>query len=100
MRLTEFEIESIKRVATLHFGTEIEVILFGSRTNDRLRGGDIDLFIKSTQGIDLKLDTKIKFMTDLVMLIGDQKIDVVLGNRETIGSGLVKTIYKTGIQIC
>jgi hypothetical protein len=76
------------------------VILFGSRTNDRLRGGDIDLFIKSTQGIDLKLGTKIKFMTDLVMLIGDQKINVVLGNKETIGSRLVKTIFKTGIQIC
>lgn len=100
MRLTEYEIESIKNVARLHFGSEIEVFLFGSRTSEKLRGGDIDLFIKSTQGQDLRLGSKLSFITDLIILIGEQKIDVVLGNRETINSGLVKTIYKTGIQLC
>jgi predicted nucleotidyltransferase len=100
MRLTDFEIESIKNVAKHHFGSEIEVFLFGSRTSEKLRGGDIDLFIRSSQGKDLKSGSKVSFITDLVMLIGEQKIDVVLGNRETLSSGLVKTIYKTGIKIC
>jgi hypothetical protein len=45
MRLSEFEIESIKSLACRHFGTDVQVFLFGSRTSNQQRGGDIDLVI-------------------------------------------------------
>lgn len=100
MRLNEFEIESIKSLASLHFGNDTQVYLFGSRTNNLLRGGDIDLFISNPNGKHLKVSTKINFIADLMLRIGEQSIDVVLGNPEKKNSAFVKTIFQTGIQLC
>ncbi len=99
MRLSEFEIESIKSLANFHFGKNVQVFLFGSRTRNQLRGGDIDLFIRNP-GEQLRIRTKINFITDLILQIGEQKIDVVLDNPATKNSGFLKTIYKTAIQLC
>ena len=100
MRLSEFEIESIKSLAGRHFGKEVQVFLFGSRTSNKLRGGDIDLFIRNTNGKRLKIRSKINFMTDLIIQIGEQKIDVVLDNPGAKNPVFLKTIYQTGIQLC
>ncbi len=100
MRLSKFEIESIKSLAILHFGTGVQVILFGSRTNNQQRGGDIDLFISNPNIDFLKVRTKINFITDLILQIGDQKIDVVLDNPDIKNSIFFKTIHQTGIQLC
>lgn len=100
MRLSEYEIESIKTVANRHFGKDVEVFLFGSRTRNQLLGGDIDLFIRNANNKQLKIRTKINFITDLILLIGDQKIDVVLDNPATRNSTFFKTIHQTGIQLC
>jgi hypothetical protein len=100
MRLTEFEKESIKNLASHHFGTDVQVFLFGSRTNNLERGGDIDLFITNPYSGPLKARTKINFLTDLVLLIGEQKIDVVLDNQGLKDSLFLKRIYQTGIQLC
>ena len=100
MRLSEYEIESIKTVANRHFGKDVEVFLFGSRTRNQLLGGDIDLFIRNANNKQLEIRTKINFITDLILLIGDQKIDVVLDNPATRNSTFFKTIHQTGIQLC
>ncbi len=100
MRLSEFEIESIKNLANLHFGANVEVFLFGSRVKNNQRGGDIDLFIRNPAGTQLKIRSKINFITDLILQIGEQKIDVVLENKATKNSSFMKTIYSDGIQLC
>ena len=100
MRLSKFELESIKSVAGRHFGTGVQVFLFGSRTKNQERGGDIDLFIRSSNGDHLKIRTKIDFITELVQLIGEQKIDVVLDNPDSNNSKFFRMIAQTGIQLC
>ena len=40
MRLSEFEILSIRTLAFRHFGTDVQVFLFGSRTFNQQRGGE------------------------------------------------------------
>lgn len=100
MRLSEFEIESINSLAGYHFGTDVQVFLFGSRTNNQMCGGDIDLFIRNPNGKYLKIRTKINFITDLVLRIGEKSIDVVLDNLYTKNSVLIKTMNQTGIQLC
>jgi uncharacterized protein len=100
MRLEKFEIDSIKDLAQLHFGTDVQVILFGSRTSDSKRGGDIDLFIRKQNGDKPDIRSKINFITDLIFRIGEQKIDVVLDNPAIHDSQFLKTIYSTGIQLC
>jgi len=100
MRLSEFEIESITKLAHLHFGVGVHVVLFGSRTDNQQRGGDIDLFICNSNVSHLKIRTKINFLTDLMLQIGEQKIDVVLDHKKARNSVFFKTIYQTGIQLC
>ena len=48
MRLTQGEIDTIVRIAREIYGWGVEVFLFGSRTDDSKRGGDIDLLVRST----------------------------------------------------
>jgi len=100
MRLSEYEIECIKGVASHHFGADVQVFLFGSRTNNRERGGDIDLFIRNPNSEQLKTPSKIDFITELIQLIGEQKIDVVLDNPDLENSLFLGTINRTGIQLC
>ena len=100
MRLSEYEIESIKSVAMRHFGSEVQVFLFGSRTKNNEHGGDIDLFIRNPKNGHLKIRNKIKFITDLIQLIGEQKIDVVLDNPDLKNSLFLGTINRMGIQLC
>jgi len=100
MRLSEFEIESIKTLAKIHFGTEVQVFLFGSRTNDQARGGDIDLFIRNPNYVNLNARTKLNFTVDLIMKIGEQKIDVVLDHPEKQNTVFFKNINQTGIKLC
>lgn len=100
MRLSKFEIENIKKIACHHFRNRVHVYLFGSRTNNKERGGDIDLFICKPNREKLKIRSKINFITDLIFKIGEQKIDVVLDNPTARNSLFLKTIYKTRIQLC
>ena len=80
MRLKEAEIGAIKEVTKLIFGENTIIRLFGSRTNDFVKGGDIDLFIQSGQKISRseQYQLKIKFLVQLKKKIGDQKIDVLI----------------------
>ena len=100
MRLSEADIESIVNLANLHFGDDVQVFLFGSRANNQQQGGDIDLLIRNPNNGQLKIRAKINFITDLILQIGDQKIDVVLENQANKNSGFLKTIVQTAIRLC
>ena len=63
MRLTPKETETIKCTLDEIFG-ESEIILFGSRLDDNLKGGDIDLFIIPREPTNL-LSKKIKALARL-----------------------------------
>jgi predicted nucleotidyltransferase len=83
MRLSEFQIEIINKLAKKHFGQDATVFLFGSRTDDCMKGGDIDLFVKNGNEITLTVEAKIHFLTELKAQIGERKIDVVFDNATT-----------------
>jgi predicted nucleotidyltransferase len=74
MRLSKQEIEVIKSV--MHrFVKDAEIYLFGSRTRDDARGGDIDILLLSDKRIDLH--TIIQMKIALQDVLGEQKIDIV-----------------------
>lgn len=92
MRLSQFEIDTIKKLAVKYFGQETIVYLFGSRTDNNKRGGDIDLFINNTNQDRLTLEAKVYFLAELKSKIGDRKIDVVFDNANT---RLKKNFYRS-----
>jgi predicted nucleotidyltransferase len=83
MRLNQFQIATINALARKHFGQGSTVYLFGSRTDDHKKGGDIDLFISHISEAILTLEAKIHFLAELKAEIGDRKIDVVFDNDNT-----------------
>ena len=81
MRLTKYEITSIKEtfIKIFKYG---KIYLFGSRVDDTLKGGDIDLYIVS-HNIDNRLEKKLEFLVSLKQKIGYQKIDVIIAKDTT-----------------
>jgi len=96
MRLSEFQINSIKEIAKEIFG-DVRVILFGSRVDDNLKGGDIDLYLILNQQPHF-LD-KPKFLSKLKRKIGEQKIDVVIDYPERKKNLIDKEALKKGIEL-
>ena len=81
MRLSRKEIEAILNVAQKIYGASVKVYLFGSRTDDSKRGGDIDLLVRTPEG-DKGVLAKIRMSAMLKEILGDQKIDII-GDHET-----------------
>ena len=82
MRLTTEQIKVIKQTATEVFGDDAEVRLFGSRLNDRIGGGDIDLLISLPHVCEDRLGKELRLTARLQLRLGDQPFDVLVVDPE------------------
>lgn len=103
MRLTKQEINAIQSSFEEVFKSG-KIYLFGSRIDERKKGGDIDLYIDSdtTENLNKK---KIDFLLSLKQKIGEQKIDVVLSRdksrpieQEALSKGIILNTNTIKIQ--
>ncbi len=78
MRLTEKERAVLKEIVR-RADPEAEVYLYGSRADDALKGGDIDLLILSRR---LTLSNKLDFLVQMKDALGEQKIDILIKTPE------------------
>ena len=92
MRLEEWEINEIKKSLREVFGENAKVYLFGSRIDDRKKGGDIDLFVEA-DNIDYEKEKE--FWILLQERLGEQKIDIIY-NRDKF---LIEKVAKKGILL-
>lgn len=74
MRLSKKEISAIKK-NILRFDINAKVYLFGSRTNDKAKGGDIDVLVISNK---IGFTEKLKIRTGIFKEIEEQKLDLVV----------------------
>lgn len=93
MRLTTIEQETIHQAITA-VDPNAEIYLFGSRTDDQARGGDIDLFVLSNH-IDLM--NKLEILAQLHRHLGEQKIDVMI--ESDTAHPLAQIATKSGIRL-
>jgi predicted nucleotidyltransferase len=99
MRLTLEQADIIRNSARKHFGSATRVWLFGSRTDDSAKGGDIDLLVEAADKTANSFMTSIRFEVDLQNALGDQKIDILLsepGGNETAMHRMART---TGVEL-
>lgn len=81
MRLSQEQIASILEVVKQLAGEDATVYLFGSRLNDRAKGGDVDLLIETGKPLTLLDRTRIKmYLEKKLSLPGD----VITENRNDI----------------
>jgi predicted nucleotidyltransferase len=79
MRLTKKQLTAIKESFTELFLPDDHLWLFGSRTDDNARGGDIDLYIETTETDSAVVQRKrVLFGIAIQKKIGEQRLDVII----------------------
>lgn len=99
MRLTPETRDIIRHSTQAVFGIDSRVKLFGSRTDDDQRGGDIDLLVELPHPLP---DTRRKSLTlaaRLQMQLGDQPIDILVVDPETRLDAIHRHAVATGIPL-
>ena len=81
MRLREDRRHAIREEVSQIFGKEAIVLLFGSRVDDRARGGDIDLHIDASGSPAELLDRELRLRARLQRRLGERRIDIVVHDR-------------------
>ena len=93
MRLHQTEIQAIKETI-LSLDENAEIYIFGSRTDQTLKGGDIDILVLSQS---LSFGDKLKIKQMIFEKMEEQKIDLIIA-RDT-SSPFVRMAFKKGAQI-
>jgi predicted nucleotidyltransferase len=93
VRLSEAERAAI-REETGRRAPGATAYLFGSRTDDRRRGGDIDLLVFPCR---MSLENRLRFRMALVDRLGDQKIDLVVSADDS--DPLVRIARESGVRL-
>ncbi|MDR0940086.1 MAG: nucleotidyltransferase domain-containing protein [Mediterranea sp.] len=96
MRLRPTEIQIILQVAREIYGEGVRVYLFGSRTDDTKRGGDIDLLVRTTGEEKRGVLARIRMGARVKRHLGDQKIDIIGDDEE---SPVAHEALRTGILL-
>lgn len=100
MRISENEKHAIINTAQKIYNSVAAIYLFGSRVDNKKSGGDIDIYIKLDKKLENtdKINKKLDFITQLMLLIGDQKIDLVI-NDNSDDKLIYKIAEKEGIRL-
>ncbi len=91
MRLTPKQRQIIREAGLRHFG--VVPLVFGSRLDDRARGGDIDLYIPKPLPAAQALALETALWAELQQRLGEQKIDLVVARE-----GSLRTIDHVALQ--
>jgi predicted nucleotidyltransferase len=99
LRLSPQQVAIIKAEAQRQLGTEARVILFGSRTDDSARGGDIDLLVLTSSPVENRALAAIRFAAALQQRLGDQRIDVLVVTPDTPLQPIHRTAMGNGVPL-
>jgi len=99
MRLTPNQTQIIKREVANLFGADATVRLFGSRTEDGARGGDIDLIVSAPESFPDSRQRAVRLTARLQQRLGDQRIDVLVTDTETPGDTVRREALRTGLPL-
>ena len=78
MRLPKSQIKQIKEETKRLFGENALVRLFGSRLDDEIKGGDVDLLIEVTEHVKHPASLPAKLAARLMIANHGLKFDIVL----------------------
>ena len=95
MRLRRDEIAIIKAAATEAFGRTAVVRLFGSRLDDTLDGGDLDLHVEADATVDVE-QRRWAMQRQLWRRLHYDKIDLLVSQRGGTPRGFERIAYRDG----
>lgn len=99
MRLTEEQIRMVKLRAAECFGPDAEVWLFGSRVDNSERGGDVDLYIETSQRLADAAWRTLRLNGALQQAFGAQRIDIILRGSDEPMTAIHEEAKKSGVRL-
>jgi predicted nucleotidyltransferase len=99
MRLTSEQVLAIKQTAQAVLGDDARVILFGSRTNDAGRGGDIDLLFETRLQVPQRAQALDALYVGLIRRLGERKLDILLKDAATPEAPVLRVARETGVVL-
>jgi predicted nucleotidyltransferase len=100
MRLSPEHQATIRETLKRHFGPTSLIRLFGSRADDRAKGGDIDIYIEpdleSAQEI---VEARLDALAELHRALGDRKIDLVIHRKQGPDLPIHRHARATGVPL-
>jgi len=99
MRLAQNQVQAIKSVAQRVLGDDARVILFGSRTDDGKRGGDIDLLFETPHSVGNRATALGQIYVALIRELGDRKVDLLLSDPDTPDAPVLRVARETGVLL-
>ncbi len=99
MRISQQTRQAIRDTVREIFGAEAQVKLFGSRTNDDARGGDIDLLVELPLPTVETERKALQLAARLQLRIGDQPIDVLVVDPSTPRQVIHEQASVTGLVL-
>jgi predicted nucleotidyltransferase len=99
MRLNEEYAATIRAGVRKVFGPDARVWLFGSRTDDSRRGGDIDLYIEAPCPPEQIATLEGRLYAFLVRRLGEQRIDIVIRPHSKAPRPIDVEAKRTGVPL-
>lgn len=99
MRLSKSQVESIREAAQKVLGQHVVIRLFGSHTDDTLRGGDIDLLLETDHVIENRAQAICAIQGALMRSLGDRKIDILIKDPRTPEATVIRIAQQTGVSL-
>ena len=99
MRISASEQATIRQAVHEVVGADARVSLFGSRVDDALRGGDIDLFVEVARKVDKPVLLAARIGARLQRLLGEQRIDVLIATPDTAERPIHRIARRTGVAL-
>lgn len=99
MRLTPDQQAITKSTVDRVLGASNRVWLFGSRVNDDLRGGDIDLLVETEATFPNRANMLCRLYGALIFALGDRKLDVLLKDGRTNDAPIFNIAKRTGVLL-
>jgi len=96
MRLTQHERQVLVKKAQEVLG-EVDVMLFGSRVDDQAKGGDIDLYLKTSKAVEKPAKAIASIEAKIMLVLGEQKIDILLDAPNLERAPIFEIAQKTGV---
>ncbi len=98
LRLSDYEIKSIKETAKKYFGDDWRVLIFGLRASSEKIGGDVDTIVEDNLTIKGIAINGIKFLAELDFKVDELKIGlIVLKYCEMLK---IFINQKSGVRLC
>ena len=91
MRLSNDEQAAIAKAAGAALPPGSRVLLFGSRTDDSRRGGDIDLLVEPSEPLDAVqvVALRTRLAAGLYRLMGERRIDILVAAADESDTPLI-----------